>query len=442
MSPEKTAVDLIISAEWIITMAEPHAVLTQCAVVINQGRIVDIIPSENISRYQAKEIIHRPQHALMPGLINAHGHSAMTLFRGLADDLPLMDWLNHHIWPAEQRWVDAEFVAHGVQLAIIEMIRSGTTTFCDQYFFPEVTADIAKRNHMRCRLNTPIMDFPSAWAQTADEYLDKGLALFEQYHQHPLISTALGPHAPYTVADEALRKIQKAADIHNIGIHMHVNETAHEVTEALRQYGQRPMERLHALGLLSPRFQAVHMTQITDIEIKLLAQSGAHVIHCPESNLKLASGLCPVSRLQQAGINVALGTDGAASNNDLDMISELRTASLIAKLADHDATALPAYEALKLATLNGAKALRLEQEIGSLGIGKAADLITLNLSAAELQPLYNPVSQIVYSAGREHVSDVWVAGKHLMNQRQLNFVNEQDVLAQTAQWQKKIAAFK
>lgn len=441
MKHEVTQVDLIIHAGWIITLEDDRPLLSQHALVIDQGRIIDIIPSEQSARYSAKTTIHRPQHALLPGLVNAHGHSAMTLFRGLADDLPLMDWLNHHIWPAEQRWVSADFVAHGVQLAIIEMLRSGTTTFCDQYFFPEVSAAVAKRNHMRCRLNTPILDFPSAWAQSADEYLDKGLNLFTQYRNDSLISTALGPHAPYTVSDPSLRKIQEAAAQHALYIHMHVSETAHEVSESLQHHGQRPLERLQALGLLSPRFQAVHMTQISDIEIKLLQASGAHVIHCPESNLKLASGLCPVQRLLDAGINVALGTDGAASNNDLDMISEMRSASLIAKLVDHDPMALPALNSLKLASLNGAKALGLEQDIGSIRVGKQADLITIDLSAAELQPLYNPISQIVYSAGRQHVADVWVAGKHLLNQRQLSFINEQDVLAETLVWQKKIAAF-
>ncbi|HEX4974990.1 MAG TPA: TRZ/ATZ family hydrolase [Pseudomonadales bacterium] len=441
MKLESNFVDLIIHAACIITLEDDRPLLHQHALVIDRGRIIDIIPSEQSTRYSAKTSIHRPQHALLPGLINAHGHSAMTLFRGLADDLPLMDWLNHHIWPAEQRWVDVDFVAHGVQLAIIEMLRSGTTTFCDQYFFPEVSAAVAKRNHMRCRLNTPILDFPSTWAQSADEYIDKGLNLFTQYRHDSLISTALGPHAPYTVSDGPLQKIQQVADQHNMCIHMHVNETAHEVGESLKHHGKRPIERLQALGVLSPRFQAVHMTQISEIEIKLLQQSGAHVIHCPESNLKLASGLCPVQRLLEAGINVALGTDGAASNNDLDMISELRSASLIAKLVDHDPRALPALNSLKLASLNGAKALGLDQDIGSIRLGKQADLITIDLSAPELQPLYNPISQIVYSAGRQHVSDVWVAGKHLMDQRQLQFINEQDVLLETLAWQKKIAAF-
>lgn len=435
-------VDLIICSGWVITMESPDAVLEDHAVVIHQGRIINILPCAHINQYKAKETVHRPEHALLPGFVNAHGHSAMTLFRGLADDLALMDWLNHHIWPAEESWVNSEFVEHGAELAIVEMVRSGTTTFCDQYFFPETTALVAERNHIRCRLNTPVLDFPSAWAESADDYIDKGIGLFKQYENHPLISISLGPHAPYTVSDKALERVRETAEKYQCGIHMHLNETAHEVEEALKQSGIRPIERLNNLGLLSPQFQAVHMTQITDIEISLLANSGAHVVHCPESNLKLASGLCPVHQLQETGINVALGTDGAASNNDLDMISELRTASLVAKLVDHNATALPAYEALKLATINGAKALGLADDIGSICTGKSADLICIDLSAPELQPLYNPVSQIVYSAGRENVTDTWIAGKQLMNQRQLNFVNENDTLTFAKSWQAKIAAFK
>lgn len=435
-------VDLMICAGWVITMESPDAVLEDHAVVIHQGRIIDVLPNTHTDQYSAQETIHRPEHALLPGFINAHGHSAMTLFRGLADDLPLLDWLNHHIWPAEKNWVDAKFVEHGAELAIVEMIRSGTTTFCDQYFFPEITALVAKRNHIRCRLNTPVLDFPSVWAESADDYIDKGISLFKQHEDHPLISVSLGPHAPYTVSDTALARVRDTAEKYQCGIHIHLNETAYEVEEALKQSGLRPIERLSTLGLLSSKLQAVHMTQITDTEISLLANSGAHVVHCPESNLKLASGLCPVHQLQQAGINVALGTDGAASNNDLDMISELRTASLVAKLVDHNATALPAYEALGLATINGAKALGLANDIGSICPGKSADLICIDLSAPELQPLYNPVSQIVFSAGRENVTDTWVAGKQLMNQRQLNFINENDTLTFAKSWQAKIATFK
>ena len=439
---EPPVVDLVINASFVITMESADSILYDHAVVVHEGRIIDILPSVNTAKYSAKQTLHRPEHALLPGFINAHGHSAMTFFRGLADDLSLMDWLNNHIWPAEKSWVNPEFVEHGVELAIMEMIRSGTTTFCDQYFFPEVSARIAEKHFIRCRLNTPVLDFPSAWAGSADEYIDKGLGLYEQYQNHPLISVALGPHAPYTVSDEPLKKIRDAAEKHQICIHMHINETAHEVNEAVQLSGKRPIERLYDLGLLSPRFQAVHMTQVSESEISLLSSSGAHVIHCPESNLKLASGLCPVHQLQQAGINVALGTDGAASNNDLDMVSELRTASLVAKLVDHDARALPAYEALKLATINGAIALGLEEEVGSITIGKSADLISIDLSAPELQPLYNPVSQIVFSAGRENISDSWVAGKQLMNQRQLNFMNKNEILNNTKSWQSKIANFK
>lgn len=438
--PQTSEVDLIIQAGWIIPMEVDKQVLCDHAILISQDKIVGIEKACIAKHYKNAEFVERPNHVLLPGLINAHGHSAMTLFRGLADDLPLMDWLNHHIWPAENRWVSNEFVRHGAQLALAEMIRAGTTTFCDQYFFPEATAAAAISANVRCRLNTPVLDFPSPWASSADEYIDKGLQLNETFQDQALISTAFGPHATYTVSDKPLKRLQQLAESRQLGIHIHVNETAHEVREALQLTGLRPLERFHKLGLLSPRFQAVHMTQANERDISLLAESGSQVIHCPESNLKLASGLCPVKRLQESGINVALGTDGAASNNDLDLISELRTASLIAKLVDHDATALPAYEALKLATLNGAKALGLEHKIGSLRAGKQADIIAVDLSAPELQPLYSPVSQLVYSAGREHVSDVWVAGRQIMNQRTLTTIDLDEVLQHTKQWRNKIAS--
>ena len=438
--PQASEIDLIIQAGWIIPMEVDKQVLCNHSILISKNKIVGIEKTCIAKHYKNAELVERPNHVLLPGLINAHGHSAMTLFRGLADDLPLMDWLNHHIWPAESRWVSNEFVHHGAQLALAEMIRGGTTTFCDQYFFPEATAAAAISANVRCRLNTPVLDFPSPWAASADEYIDKGLQLNETFQDQALISMAFGPHATYTVSDKPLKRLQQLAESRQIGIHIHVNETAHEVREALQLTGLRPLERFHKLGLLSPRFQAVHMTQANERDISLLAESGSQVIHCPESNLKLASGLCPVKRLQESGINVALGTDGAASNNDLDLISELRTASLIAKLVDHDATALPAYEALKLATLNGAKALGLEHETGSLRAGKQADIIAIDLSAPELQPLYDPVSQLVYSAGREHVSDVWVAGRQIMNQRTLTTIDLDEVLQHTKQWRNKIAS--
>jgi 5-methylthioadenosine/S-adenosylhomocysteine deaminase len=364
----------------------------------------------------------------------------MALLRGLADDMQLMDWLQHHIWPAEARWVNEEFVHDGSELAIAEMLRGGTTCFNDMYFFPEVTARAAAAAGIRATVGLILIDFPTAYAGNADEYLAKGLALHDTYRHHPLIRTAFAPHAPYSVSDAPLDRVRVLADELDIPIHMHIHETAHEVNEAAAQSGKRPMARLNELGVVSPALLAVHMTQLNDAEIALCAANGVSVLHCPESNLKLASGFCPVHTLQQAGINVALGTDGAASNNDLDMLGELRTAALLAKAVSGDASAVPAYQALRMATLNGARALGMADETGSLVPGKWADVCAVQLDGIEGTPLYHPLSQLVYASSRHQVTDVWVAGEQLLKERMLTTLDEADVLRRAQQWRVRIAA--
>ncbi|MFP5344315.1 MAG: TRZ/ATZ family hydrolase, partial [Gammaproteobacteria bacterium] len=422
-------IDLIIHARWVIPV-EPTGVLEHHCVAVHEGRIAAVLPSADASmRYRAAETLRLPEHALIPGLINAHTHAAMSLLRGLADDLPLMEWLNRHIWPAENAWVSPEFVHDGAELAIAEMLRGGVTCFNDMYFFPDVTARVAARCGMRANVGLIVLDFPSAWAGNADEYLHKGVTLHDALRDEPLITTCFAPHAPYTVSDAPLRTIATYAEELNLQIHMHVHETADEVRQSLERHGVRPLQRLQQLGLLSPSLTAVHMTQLTAEEITQVAQSGAHVLHCPESNLKLASGFCPVDKLIQAGVNVAIGTDGAASNNDLDMWSEMRAAALLAKGVSGDATSVPAAEALRMATINGARALGLENKTGSLQPGKAADMTAVHLGAIETQPLYDPVSQLVYAAGRHQVTDVWVAGRRLLHERTLTTLDEQAILA-------------
>jgi len=431
-------VDTLIHARWIIPV-EPEGVLEHHCLAIHAGRIVDLLPGDQAGqRYQAAQTVHLNDHALIPGLVNAHTHAAMSLLRGLADDLPLMEWLNKHIWPAESAWVSAEFVQDGTQLAIAEMLRSGTTCFNDMYFFPDVTAKVASQCGMRASVGLIFIDFPSAWAGSPDEYLDKGLAVHDAYHDHPLIKTTFAPHAPYSVSDAPLRKIVTLAEELDIPINMHVHETADEIAHSLEHYQVRPLQRLQDLGLLSPRLLAVHMTQLTDTEITEFAATGGHVLHCPESNLKLASGFCPVDKLIKAGINVALGTDGAASNNDLDMFGEMRSAALLAKAVSGDATSVPAATALRMATLNGARALDLDTEIGSLRPGKSADITAVYLGGIETQPVYDPISQLVYAAGRDHVTDVWVAGQRLLNNRALTTLDETEILRKTQQWRDRI----
>lgn len=435
-------VDLLIQARWIIPVTPDSIIHEHHSLVIDKGRIIDIIPSSAaLKKYQPSTLGKHDKHALIPGLINSHTHASMSLMRGIADDLPLMDWLQNYIWPLEQKWVGEAYVRDGSDLAIAEMIRGGTTCFNDMYFFPEITAQQAIKHGIRASIGLILIDFPSAWAENSETYIEKGLTLHEQLRHQSLISTAFAPHAPYTVSDQPLIKIRTFADELELPIHMHLHETLHEVQEQLKKTKQTPIQRLKQLGLLSPSFMAVHMTQLSADEINIIAESGVHIIHCPESNLKLASGFCPVHQCLNAGINVALGTDGAASNNDLDMFGEMRTAALLAKGIAKDARAVPAMTALKMATINGAKALGIEHETGSLSLGKAADVIAIDLDQIETQPLFDPVSQIVYSANRQQVTDVWVAGKQLLKQRKLCTINYTDLKIRTAEWQQRLKPF-
>ena len=433
-------VDSLIHARWVVPIIPRERLLENHSVVIDKGRIVDILPTlEVMGRYQANHESHLDEHVLLPGFINAHTHAAMSLLRGIADDLPLKTWLEKHIWPLERQWALDDFVYDGTRLAIAEMLKSGTTCFADMYFFPEAAAEAVHESGIRARLGTVIIEFPTRYAETVDEYFSKGLALADEHKHDPLISVQFAPHAPYTVSDEQLKRIQMLSTELGRPVHMHVHETAHEVEEAMGKDGMRPLERLNKLGMLSPDFQAVHMTELSEEDIKLISDTGVHVIHCPESNMKLASGACPVSELLKAGVNVALGTDGAASNNDLDMLGELKTAALLGKLVARDASALSAWQALEMATINGAKALQLDDKIGTIERGKQADLQAIHLGQLEQQPLFHPVSQIVYASQRQQISDVWVAGKHLMKDRKLTTLKESELIANAYEWQKKLS---
>ncbi len=433
-------VDTLIHAGWIIPVEPPFDTVKHHSLVIDKGRIVDLLPTELAKqRYQGRTVETLDNHVLLPGLINSHTHAAMSLMRGIADDLPLMDWLQNHIWPLEQQWMSAEFVQDGTDLAIAEMLRGGTTCFNDMYFFPEITAQQAQQAGIRATVGLIVIDFPTVWANNSDEYLSKGLTLAEQLQDSTLCTVAFAPHAPYTVSDAPLQKIAGYAQKLQRPVHIHVHETAFEVAQALAQTGKRPLQRLQELGLVNSSLIAVHATQLSDAEIKLLADAGATIVHCPESNLKLASGFCPVAQCLDAGVNVALGTDGAASNNDLDMFGEMRTAALLGKAVANDASAVSAMTALRMATINGAKALGLDHEIGSLRIGKAADVIAVDLSTLETQPLYCPVSQIVYAASRQQVTDVWVAGQRLLQNRELTTINLKELSVKIALWQQRLA---
>ncbi|CAI8972653.1 TRZ/ATZ family hydrolase [Methylocaldum szegediense] len=434
-------IDTLLKARWIIPVEPERIVLNDHALAIHGGRIVDILPiAEAEAKYQAASQESFDRHALIPGFVNAHTHAAMSLLRGVADDRPLMEWLVDHIWPLEQKWVGEAFVRDGTDLAMAEMIRGGVTCFNDMYFFPEVTARQVARCGMRAVVGMILIDFPSAWASGPEEYLSKGLALHDELRHNPLVSVAFAPHAPYSVSDEPLLKVRTLAAELDRPIHMHLHETRDEIDQSRQRYGMRPMKWLQQLDFLGPSFVAVHMTQLEDDEIARFAESGGSVVHCPESNLKLASGFCPVAKLIKAGINVAIGTDGAASNNDLDLMGEMRSAALLSKAVANDAAAVPAHTALRMATLNGARALGLESDIGSLEVGKYADITAIRLDELETQPLYDPISNVVYAAGRHQVTDVWVGGRRLLKNRELITLDIDEILQKAAAWREKTLA--
>lgn len=430
--------DLLIHAGWVLPIAPSRQALVGHSVAVTGGAISAILPREQAQDIAAGETLDLPHHALMPGLVNCHGHAAMSLLRGFADDLPLMPWLHDHIWPAEAAHVSEQFVSDGATLAMAEMVRSGTTTFGDMYFFPDAVAAAANRAGMRCQLSFPILDFPSAWGRDADEYISKGLALRDDYKHNDRVHLVFGPHSPYTLSEANLAKVSTLAAELDVPVHIHLHETRGEVLQAIEQTGERPLVTLNRLGLLGPRTQCVHMTDLTDDDIKLLALSGAQVIHCPQSNMKLASGIAPITALASAGVNVALGTDGAASNNDLNLFGEMQAAALLAKVSTGDATALSADDVLHMATLGGATALGMESVTGSLELGKQADMIAVDMSGPETQPLYHLASQLVYSCNGSQVTHSWVNGKPLMLSRQLQTIPWDSVQSRVATWQQRI----
>ncbi|AFJ02153.1 S-adenosylhomocysteine deaminase, Methylthioadenosine deaminase [Methylophaga frappieri] len=435
------AIDLLIHARWCLPMTGSTDIFEHYALAVHQGHIVALLPQDQADQQFTATQVHRlDDHVLMPGLINNHGHSAMTLFRGLADDLPLMQWLHEHIWPAEQRFVGDAFVEAGSALAVAEMLRGGTTTFSDMYFFPEATARVVDRTGIRASLGMVVIQFPTNWASDVNEYLHKGQALHDKYRHHPRITTNYAPHAPYTVDDATLAQIMVNAEELDVPIQMHIHETVSEIQTSIDNYGKRPLARLKELGLLSPRLIATHMTQLLPEEIADCARAGVHIAHCPESNMKLASGFSPIDAMHQAGLNITIGTDGAASNNDLDMFAEMRQTALLAKAVSGNPSAVPAYSALEMATINGAKALGIAETTGSLAVGKAADMIAVELTDIESVPMYDLASQLVYATGRDKVTDAWVAGKHVLKQKQLTTLDASKILSDAQQWAKTIKA--
>ncbi len=435
----KIPADLVLLPQWVAPV-EPAGVLAEHAVVVHDRVILDVLPADAASaRYDTRETLALPGHVLIPGLVNLHGHAAMTLLRGFADDLPLMAWLNERIWPAEKRHVSEAFVRDGTLLAAAEMLAGGTTACNDMYFFPEAAGEAFLQAGMRATLGMIALEFPSAYAADADGYLARGLAVRDALKDEALLSFAFAPHAPYTVSDATFARITTLAEQLGVPVHCHIHETTDEIADSLRQHGVRPMERLARLGLLGPNFIGVHAVHLDESEIDTLAAHGCHVAHCPSANLKLASGFAPVATMLGAGVNVGLGSDGAASNNRLDLFAEMRLAALLAKGASGDAAILPAAAALRMATLDAARALNLDDRIGSIAAGKRADLVAVDLSAPACQPVFDPVSHLVYVAGRDEVTHVWVDGRPKLRQRRLVDLDTDDLAARAAYWRGKLA---
>ena len=431
----------LIRPRWTIPVEPTGVVLERHAVAVRGGRIEALLPAQDAEeRFPGAVVVDLPEHVLIPGLVNAHTHAAMTLMRGLADDLPLMRWLQEHIWPAEMRHVSPDFVRDGTLLACAEMLRGGVTCFNDMYFFPEAALEAARACGMRASLGIIVIDFPSAYAADPDDYLVKGLDLRDRHREDPLLSFCLAPHAPYTVSDATFRRIATIAGELDVPVHVHLHETTDELERSVAEHGVRPLERLRRLGLLGPNLVAVHSVHVSREEIELLATHGASVVHCPSSNLKLASGFAPIAALAKAGVNIALGTDGAASNNRLDLFQEMRQAALLAKAVAGDAEAMPAHAALRAATLGGAQALGLAERIGSITPGKRADLTAVRIAGPELLPCYDPASHLVYCAGREHVSHVWVDGTARVVAGMLQNTDLSDLDTRAKLWQNSVKA--
>lgn len=408
----KIEVDLAIDACWIAPVTQANRLLENFSVIVKQGVIVDVLPTLHVKdKYSAVTNIKLDEHILIPGLINLHSHAAMNLMRGIADDIALMNWLNDHIWPLEAQALSGRFVSDGALLACAEMLKGGITCFNDMYFFPEATAQAATKAGMRAQIGLGVIDFPSPYASDADDYLLKGLNARDQWRGNSLISSCIAPHAPYTISNQTFEKVITYAEQLGLGIHTHLHETQDEIVQSIKQFNMRPIKRLAELGVLGPSLVAAHCVHMNDEDMQLMQEYGCHIAHCPTSNLKLASGIAPVADMLSRNINIGLGTDGVASNNRLDMFAEMRMAALLSKGSSGDATAVPAEQALEMATINGARALGLESQIGSIEIGKFADLTAVKLSDIETMPCYDPISHLVYAAGREHVTHVWVQGE-------------------------------
>jgi len=433
------SVDTLVTARWVVPVEPDGRVLEDHAVAILGGRIVAVLPAaEARARYSARELVERPSHVLMPGLVNTHTHAAMTLLRGRAENLQLGPWLRGGIWPLERRWTGPEYVRDGTELAIAEMLRAGITCFADMHLWPEVVAQTAAECHIRASIGLVVTEVATGWAGTADEYIDRGMTLRDQYRGDPLVSTHFAPHSPYSVTDATLARVRRLADELDLPVAVHLHETAWEIAESEKKFGRRPLARLAGLGLASPQLVAVHMAHVIPEDLDTLTECGASVVHCPESNLKLGAGICPLPGLLGRGVRVALGTDGAASNNDLDILGEARMAGLLASGVTGAPGSLVAADLLRMATLEGARVLGLGDVTGSLAPGKWADLCCIDLRSPRSWPVSDVAAAVIYSASSRQVTDTWVAGRRLLADGSLNYLDEAAALERADSWRRRM----
>jgi 5-methylthioadenosine/S-adenosylhomocysteine deaminase len=432
-------VDTLVTARWVVPIEPDGRVLEDHAVAIRGGRIVAVLPSVQArARYSARELIERPSHLLMPGLVNAHTHAALALLRGRAENLQPGGWMREGAGPLERRWSGPEYVRDGTELAIAEMLHAGVTCFADMHLWPDVVAQTAAECHMRASVGLVVTETATGWASTADEYIDRGMHLRDQYRGDPLVGMHFAPHAPNLVTDATLARVRRLADELDLPVALHLHETASEIADSEARFGRRPLARLARLGLASPQLVAVHMTQVAPRDLDTLAECGASVVHCPEANLKLGAGVCPLPDLLGRGVRVSLGTDGADSNNDLDVLGEARTAGLLASGVSASPGTLVAWDLLRMATLEGARVVGMGELTGSLVAGKWADLCCVNMRSPSSWPVSDVVAAVVYAASSRQVTDTWVAGRRLLADGSLTYLDEGAVLDRAESWRARI----
>jgi 5-methylthioadenosine/S-adenosylhomocysteine deaminase len=438
-NPNKKNASIIISASWIFTSNSEGQLLSDYSIVIENDKIIDLVPQDKVfDEYEANDIYQLTDHILIPGLINTHTHAAMSLFKGFADDLPLQDWLNDYIWPAEKEFINSSFVKDGSILALSEMIKSGVTTFNDMYFFPDATAEAVKELGVRSNIGLVVLDFPTNYATDPEDYLLKGFEFRDKWRNEELITTSIAPHAPYSVSDEAFTLINTYSEELSINIHTHLHETQWEIEDSIEKYGITPVQRLNNLGIIGPSLMAVHCVHLNDQDMATLAKNKVSIVHNPSSNMKLGSGIADIAKMLKQNLNISLGTDSSASNNRLDMMEEMRLAALLIKGSTKSPESFSANEAIKMATINGAKALGLESIIGSIEKNKKADLVAIDLNSIENQPIYNPLTTLVYSSSRSDVSYVWIDGEIKLKDKKLVKIDEKKIIQLAKKWQRKL----